>query len=501
MLLAGLAGYNYIKTAKPVLKSEVPEQDFRKYITVIKPDPALRQKNIDLTKKALIKPVKVFQIGFSNCGTFSLYDFFNRNGVAAQHYNNGDLPRSIEKNAVAGKPLISKSYENYWVYTGLEINEEKVKLNIGASKFKDFDKQYPGSKFILNTRDKQAWLRSRSEKIVWTAEGQTTFLAISKKKLHKSAKEVLALWSQEWDDHHRAVKAYFKNRPNDLLIFNIEQDPPEKLTEFFKNNFLLDHKLFKHLNVSGANTLGSYITERKNYLGPVAREKQEKLAKSAIIKPVKVFQIGFSKCGTTSIFSLFQRSGIESIHHDFGKLALSMYNNFLDGKPLISTNYKGLWLFTDMERMYGEPPLHIGMILFKELDKQYPGSKFILNTRDKQAWLKSRSKHTFMPDSEMTLLEKNQELLKLSKEQVLAKWSKEWDDHHRAVKEYFKDRPRDLIVYNIDTDPVSKLVDFFSENYVLDKNNYGLLNRTDLREQFNSTNIADNKQKKKMCAN
>ena len=417
-----------------------------RYINTYKPDPQLTKKRKNLIKKALLNPVKVFQIGFRNCGATMLFEFFNRNGIAAIHTDNGNFPPGI--------------YKKYWVFSALE----------DKTLFRELDKQYPGSKFILNTGDKQIWLKNRSQQFITDTDGGiTTILDLSKKTLNKSEKEVLKQWSEEWDELHQTVTAYFKDRPSDLLVFNIDEDLPEKLTTFFKPNFVMDPELYDPLNPLPLN-------HNK-------KQKRMNLVNKALIKPVKVFQIGFSKCGTSTLANLFHSSGVDSVHHDHGNLALSMYNNFSAGKPLISSKYKDIWFFTDMERMYGDPPLNIGMLLFKELDKQYPGSKFILNIRDKQAWLKSRSKHTFMPNISMTLLEINQKTLKLSKEQVLAKWAKEWDQHHKAVKEYFKDRPNDLLVFNIDTDSPEKLVNFFKENFHLDPTLYGHLNKTSYAEK------------------
>jgi hypothetical protein len=135
-----------------------------------------------------------------------------------------------------------------------------------------------------------------------------------------------------------------------------------------------------------------------------------------------------------------------------------------------------------MERMYDDPPLQIGMMLFKELDKQYPSSKFILNTRNKDAWLKSRALHPLSMNNKTTLLENNQKILGLSAEKVLAKWSKEWDEHHRAVKAYFKNRPNDLLVFNIETDSPEKLTAFFKDNFYLDTKFYEHKNKTSERE-------------------
>ncbi|HSX20248.1 MAG TPA: sulfotransferase, partial [Gammaproteobacteria bacterium] len=202
------------------------------------------------------------------------------------------------------------------------------------------------------------------------------------------------------------------------------------------------------------------------------------LATNAILKPVKVFQIGFSKCGTSTLADFFNRNGVPAVHHDFGHLATSIFRNAKEGLPLLAPQYAQYSAFTDMERMYEDPPLNVGMSLFKELDKQYPGSKFILNTRNKQAWFQSRAKHRVGNQNGPTLLEINIKIFKLSADEVLAKWSREWDDHHQRVQEYFKDRPEDLLIFDIDHDSPEKLTAFLRNYFVLNPKLYKHSNKT-----------------------
>ncbi len=439
--------------------------------------------------RAIIKPVKVFQIGFSKCGTSTISSFFNRNGVPSVHHDFGHLATSIYENARDGMPLISPNYEHYAVFTDMERMYGDPPISIGMLYFKELDKQYPGSKFILNTRDKQAWLKSRSKHPIGKHD-KTTLLKRNSAVLKLSQDAVLAKWSKEWDEHHRAVKEYFKDRPNDLLVFDIEQDSPEKLTNFLQDYFVLDPKFYKHVNKTSEREAKADEEDQvvevfhKTYkIDPKIREQHKQLLARALIKPVKVFQIGFSKCGTSTLSHFFYVNGVASVHHDFGKLAMSMYHNSREGKPLINPEYEEFYVYTDMERMYGDPPINIGMLMFKELDKQYPGSKFILNIRDKQAWLRSRSTHPMNRTKPLTILEVNQRILHKTKEEVLAQWSKEWDEHHRAVKEYFKHRPNDLLVFNIETDPPEKLAEFFKDNFYLDPKLYEHMNKTSEREQ------------------
>ncbi len=203
---------------------------------------------------------------------------------------------------------------------------------------------------------------------------------------------------------------------------------------------------------------------------------------AAILKPVKVFQIGFSKCGTSTIAEFFNLNGVPAIHHDFGHLATSIFSNAAQQQPLISQQYANYLVFTDMERMYDDPPLNVGLSLFKELDKQYPGSKFILNTRSKSAWLKSRAAHPIGHTN--TLVLKNAQILNISTSEVIIRWSNEWDAHHAAVLEYFKDRPDDLLVFNIDSDPPAKLVEFFKPYFKLRADLYQHKNKSSERAKL-----------------
>jgi hypothetical protein len=194
--------------------------------------------------------------------------------------------------------------------------------------------------------------------------------------------------------------------------------------------------------------------------------------------PVKIFQIGFSKCGTSTLAAFFNLNGVPALHHDFGNLALSIHENAHYGKPLIAPEYAKYLVFTDMENMFDDPPINAALLYFKELDRQYPGSKFILNTRNKSAWLKSRAKHPVNKNGQTNLLAANAKMLNISPEEVLELWGNEWDTHHHAVIEYFKERPQDLLVFDIEKDPPQKLVNFLRNNYKLNVQYYLHKNKT-----------------------
>jgi len=192
----------------------------------------------------------------------------------------------------------------------------------------------------------------------------------------------------------------------------------------------------------------------------------------------RVWAIGFNKCGTTTMFRFFQKNGIPSIHHGRqGSLATSIYENHLNDRPLLSEEFRKYIAFFDMENIYAEPPIYITHTLFKELDSCYPGSKFILNTRDKNDWIKSRCSHVD-PINKKRYVDVLCEAYGISEAELVTRWSQEWDAHHAEVLEYFKDRPQDMLVFDIDNDDPEKICEFLQDMFVLDPSLYEHHNKT-----------------------
>jgi hypothetical protein len=193
--------------------------------------------------------------------------------------------------------------------------------------------------------------------------------------------------------------------------------------------------------------------------------------------PPKIFQIGFNKCGTTSLHVFFQKNNIPSIHWHDGRLAKTMYDNYKHGQKLLSKEYSKYTAFFDMENCL--EGIYIAQLLFKKLDKEYPGAKFILNTRNKEKWIKSRLQHNLpfcnKPTKYITVCAL---LNNVSENEMVSKWRHEWDEHHAAVKKYFKYRPQDLLIFDIESDPPTKICEFFKDYYKLNPVHYEKLNVT-----------------------
>lgn len=167
------------------------------------------------------------------------------------------------------------------------------------------------------------------------------------------------------------------------------------------------------------------------------------------ISSAKIFQIGFNKSGTASIYHYLKSEGFNSIHWDDGHLSKKIKRNYEQGIPLL-TGYESYQVFTDMEhREENGEAFYSAEKYYKELDAQYPGSIFILNYRDLDKWLMSRRNHP-------GYLQKTMNGLGFNEAQVIQLWTQEYHQHIKAVKEYFQGKDN-LIVIDLDIDRNDKL--------------------------------------------
>ena len=131
---------------------------------------------------------------------------------------------------------------------------------------------------------------------------------------------------------------------------------------------------------------------------------------------LKIFVIGFNKTGTTSIYKLLKMLKYNVTHSTIPVLdIIDKYDAFTDG---VHTN-------------------------FKEYYKKYPNSLFILNTRPLKNWLISRYKHGKMRNF------RKSRCWPVDDSKTL-KWINERYNHHLNVLQFFKDKPKQLLVVNIE---------------------------------------------------
>lgn len=90
----------------------------------------------------------------------------------------------------------------------------------------------------------------------------------------------------------------------------------------------------------------------------------------------------------------------------------------------------------EKNNFFGDSPFNLGEN-YKHLDKAFPGSKFILTIRDPNNWYNS-----ILRWARIKYYDIMYNFTKVSKEEVI----KQYMDRNKAVMEYFKDRPSDLLV-------------------------------------------------------
>lgn len=157
----------------------------------------------------------------------------------------------------------------------------------------------------------------------------------------------------------------------------------------------------------------------------------------------KVFGIGLSKTGTTSLTKALNILGIRSIHFPHDEVTL---------RELQRGEYR-LSILREYQGVSDTPVAPF----FAQLDRAWPGSRFILTVRDKASWLRSVEDHwevilakrrandpsfrafcDFINACVYGCIEFNAE-----------RFSYAYDTHVRHVQEYFAQRPDDLLVLDI----------------------------------------------------
>jgi hypothetical protein len=168
----------------------------------------------------------------------------------------------------------------------------------------------------------------------------------------------------------------------------------------------------------------------------------------------KVFGIGLSRTGTTSLTEALRALGYKTVHCPLSIVAFDGHGLKLNTKIVEQFD-----AFTDspVARMY------------RELDRAYPGSKFVLTTRPLDKWMSSmkRMQPSF---TLLSLLPKVRQLAKdlggtasFSDERALANG---FLNHNRSVREYFGSRlGKDLLVLDVSSAMAwDRLCNFLGQN-------------------------------------
>ena len=140
---------------------------------------------------------------------------------------------------------------------------------------------------------------------------------------------------------------------------------------------------------------------------------------------MKIFGIGLSKTGITSLGAALETLGFSVKQFP---LSLAQIVNF---DAAIDTSV-AVW--------------------YRELDKLYPGARFIYTTREKSSWLRScqgmwrRQSAMFKANPFITDVH---QALSLGNDFDGRAFQAAYEKHDRAIKEYFNSRENDLLVLDL----------------------------------------------------
>jgi len=177
---------------------------------------------------------RIFAIGVSKTGTSSLNRALMKLGQVSLHYPAEYFKRQAETKAAAierGENSLVASFgasdwhPEYW----------NALTNCNEHEYPECDNRYPGSKFILTTREFDSWHKSLSR---WWPHDRPGGGKRSKTLAAFMDKQRMRVWGRTtydrvamremYEAHRAGVLTYFKKRPNDLLVLPVETPDTSK---------------------------------------------------------------------------------------------------------------------------------------------------------------------------------------------------------------------------------------------------------------------------------
>lgn len=157
----------------------------------------------------------------------------------------------------------------------------------------------------------------------------------------------------------------------------------------------------------------------------------------------KVFGLGLSRTGTTSLGKALNELEIRT-------------KDYPHDRTTQRELFSGSGRLTSLNRYQGIVDITV-VPFYRQLDRAYPSSKFILTVRDRQSWLESiRRQYTIMAEAWSRLDPQFKEFTRLISERVYGslqfdaeRFLDAYERHARNVLNDFKDRPADLLVMDI----------------------------------------------------
>lgn len=187
----------------------------------------------------------------------------------------------------------------------------------------------------------------------------------------------------------------------------------------------------------------------------------------------KVFFLGFNKTATTAFHKLFELSGHTSYHHLVkGKnLTQVMNGNIKNNKPILH-NISGGVAYSDLSYFKKNQCIE-GNQWYAELHQEYPDAFFILQTRDLEEWIESRSKH-----KKGRFIKRCMDSYGVqSKDEMREIWRTERQERENQIKRYFRRNPK-FLTFDINHDDINRLIEHLKPDIMLKKEQWKVHNKT-----------------------
>lgn len=148
---------------------------------------------------------------------------------------------------------------------------------------------------------------------------------------------------------------------------------------------------------------------------------------------MKVFGIGWAKTGTTTLGSCLEILGYRHQGQD-----LDLVYDVRDG------NLERIFSIVDRFDVFEDWPW---ILLYEELDRRYPGSRFILTVRDTEKWWRSYQNHISTRGARSDIREIRRIIYGFDEDlQDKQAYVERYEGHNAAVLRYFAGRPDDLLI-------------------------------------------------------
>ncbi|MCP4142728.1 MAG: sulfotransferase [Chloroflexi bacterium] len=234
-----------------------------------------------------VNSTKVFCLGFQKTGTTSVDWVLQDMGYqVAKAYKqiDGKFSRMLEKKDLSEIKRISELFDAFQDIPWFLY-------------YKEFDRWYTESKFILTTRESKSWWNSFLR--YFRTEYYPLFEYVYGFENPIGNKEALV---KRFEQHNDAVLEYFKNRPDDLLVLEVgEENALEKVSHFLGKE--TSYKKMPHKNAVLSVPQKNIKSTLKKVIRKLRKLRIGSLIKFLTFSVPPIMIVGSRKSGTRQLLS------------------------------------------------------------------------------------------------------------------------------------------------------------------------------------------------------